>query len=383
MKRAGAVWLVLVSTGLSALGGLGLLEWAVRYREAHRSTVPGTMPFLYYRHSRLGHALVRGADYYGWVHINHEGFRGREVAAAPPPHVVRIMVVGASTTMDALVGSDERAWPARLEFWLDSMAPGQRFEVNNAGVPGYRVIDNLIRWQTELHWYRPDLVVLFGAEHNDLLAALAGGSDTLPPDNEARPGEAASVTPWGQWLEQHSLLYNKLLQRWLAIRSVRRGGRRQASTTAATYDRVMTRGVEGYSRDLRALVSIIHLQGVPVAIPQVTYLGAAGSLTRDSAAITGVWRAAVPFAPPAALFSAYARFDSVTRSVAAASGAAYVPTEEFGLGGRDMYAEDDPVHFNAGGADRMGRMLATALLAARPWQPAEDRRPSSTRVRRQ
>jgi len=44
-------------------------EAAVRYREWHRSTVPGLMPFLYYRHGQLGHPLVRDYDYFGSVHI--------------------------------------------------------------------------------------------------------------------------------------------------------------------------------------------------------------------------------------------------------------------------------------------------------------------------
>ena len=321
VKRWGVAWLLIGSTCLSVLGGLGLLEFAVRYREAHRSTVPGTMPFLYYRHSRLGHALVRGADYYGWVHIDHEGFRGRDVSVVPPAGVVRIMVLGASTTFDALTGSDDKAWPVRLEFWLDSLSPGQRFEVLNAGVPGYRVIDNHIRFQTELYRYRPSLVILFGAEHNDLLSALAGGADTPPPQGEARPGETPAATPWGRWLERHSLLYNKLEQRWLAIRSVRRGGQRQASTPVGAYDQAVTRGAEGFSRDLRALVTVIRLEEIPVVIPQVTYMGAAGALRRDSVAISDVWRAGVPFAPPGVLISAYARFDSVTRSVASTLGA--------------------------------------------------------------
>ena len=38
-----------------AVGG----ELAVRRMERTRTTVPGSMPLLYYRHARLGHALVR------------------------------------------------------------------------------------------------------------------------------------------------------------------------------------------------------------------------------------------------------------------------------------------------------------------------------------
>ena len=64
----------------------------------------------------------------------------------------------------------------------------------------------------------------------------------------------------------------------------------------------------------------------------------------------------------------HARFDSVTRSVAAASGATYLATVSFDLGSPDLYAQRDPNYFDACGADRMGRLLAEALLRLSPWQ---------------
>ena len=373
MRRSGTVWLVLVSTSLSAVGGLGFLEWVVRYREAHRTTVPGTMPFLFYRQFRLEYALVRGSDYYGWVHINREGFRGREVSLTPPADVIRIMAVGASTTMDALVGRDESAWPARLEFWLNRQAPGQHFEVINAGVPGYHVIDNLIRFETELYRYRPNLVILYGSEHNDLLGALVAPGDTQPLNGDPRPGELPTITPWGRWLERHSLLYNKLLGRWLAIRSQHRGTGRRQATSPEQFERAISRGATGFGHDLGTFLFLARAEGIPVLLPQVVYMGSGSTRSRDSTQIAAVWRVAVPFAPPGTLFEGYTRFDSVTRSVAEAHGATYLPTTDSGLGATDLYAEGDPVHFNARGADRMGRMLADALLGAPPWQPAGGR----------
>ena len=75
----GNLLLALGSTILSLALVIGVGEFAVRYHERHRDTVPGTMPFLYYRHSRLGSALVRDTNYFGWVRVNRQGFRGPEV----------------------------------------------------------------------------------------------------------------------------------------------------------------------------------------------------------------------------------------------------------------------------------------------------------------
>lgn len=59
----------LITLVVAALAG----EAAMRYRERHRATLGGVMPLLYYRHARLGHALVRDFDYFGWVHVHREG----------------------------------------------------------------------------------------------------------------------------------------------------------------------------------------------------------------------------------------------------------------------------------------------------------------------
>ena len=56
------------------------------------------------------------------------------------------------------------------------LLPGRRIEVINAGVPGYRVIDNVVRLETELYQYRPDLIILYEV-HNDLFTALPHDAD--------------------------------------------------------------------------------------------------------------------------------------------------------------------------------------------------------------
>src|SRR5262245_51186672 len=160
----------LLSTALSLAAAALVGEWAVRYREAHRETVPGTAPFLFYRHARLGHALVRDESYYRWMHVNWQGFRGRDVTTLPVPGTLRIMVIGSSTTFDPAVTSDDRAWPARLEHHLRETT-GRPIEVINAGVPGYTLLDNLVRLQSELFAFEPALIILYEG-HNDLFQGV-------------------------------------------------------------------------------------------------------------------------------------------------------------------------------------------------------------------
>ena len=101
--------LAVFSATLALTTGLLLGEFAVRYRERHRTTVPGSTPLLFYRHSRLGHALVRNYDYFGWIHVNRQGFRGASVPLDKQPGTLRVMAVGGSTTFDDFVTRDEAA----------------------------------------------------------------------------------------------------------------------------------------------------------------------------------------------------------------------------------------------------------------------------------
>src|SRR5438128_11677725 len=93
----GNLLLALGSTILSLALVIGVGEFAVRYHERHRDTVPGTMPFLYYRHSRLGSGLVGDTNYFGWVGTNRQGFRGPELVEDHREGVLRIVAVGGLT----------------------------------------------------------------------------------------------------------------------------------------------------------------------------------------------------------------------------------------------------------------------------------------------
>jgi lysophospholipase L1-like esterase len=316
------------------------------------------MPFLYYRHARLRHALVRNTHYYGWVRVDGQGFRGREVSPRAPAEVERIMVVGGSTTFDGEVTSDDRAWPARLEFRLHAEAAGSPVEVINAGVPGYRVLDNVIRLQSELSQFHPDVIVLYDA-HNDLFSAL-GQAVSSPPALTDTPGEMPVITPWAHWLSRHSLLYNKIALRWKVLRFAgSRSAPRQVDWSGA-----IAAGAAQFERDVVSFVAIGRAMGIRVVLAQVVQVSGAGAVSEPDSLIRATWRQAVPFAPPDTLLAGYRRFDEVVQAVAHRFAIPYVSTKSFGLAGLEWYADGDPIHFNDRGADRMGRLMAQALVAA-------------------
>ncbi|MGQ0702380.1 MAG: SGNH/GDSL hydrolase family protein [Gemmatimonadales bacterium] len=353
---------------LTLAGAAGLGEAAVRYRERHRSTVPGTMPSLFYRHVRLRHALVRNYNYYGWVHVNPQGFRGsRPVAIEKRAGTVRIMVVGGSTTFDSFVSADSAAWPARLETWLNRLVPNQPFEVINAGVPGFTMLDDLIRLQTELYRYRPDLIILYQG-HNDLFGSFRSATvrQREPPQ---RPGEVRTVAPWTRWLERHSLLYGKVVER-IQFRRVLRARPKGSEPSDSSPSRGPVTAAQEFERLASVYLAVAQSLHIPVLIPEAVHISGPNGTEADTL-IRRLWKATVPFSSPETLLQGYLAFNQALERASARFGTLYFPMGAAGLAGSQYYVPDDPIHFNDRGADRFAEALARQLLTAGVLEPRQ------------
>lgn len=352
---------LITGAALVSLVGMSVMgESLVRYRERNRTTVPGTMPLIFYQHDRHRQALTLGYDYFGWISINGQGFRGTRDYGPNTPDKIRIMVMGGSTTFDSFVTGDDRAWPVQLEKSLEELAQTCSFEIINAGVPGYQVLDNLIRLQTELFQYDPDLIVLYQT-HNDLFRTMRGYVSYGQTTPSNRPGQIPTVSWIGRWLGQHSLLYAKLRLRLKTISRNWANRKKQERRVMLTdlNEPFFLEGAERFERDLRGFLAIASAHGFPVVVPQAAYISGAGTLVESDSIIRWMLHSGMPFAEPDAVVQGYARFSDIAKTVAAAN---YVPTADFGLRGPKWYSPGDMMHFNDAGAERMGRMMGAALL---------------------
>jgi GDSL-like Lipase/Acylhydrolase family len=90
--------------------------------------------------------------------INERGYRGPSFQVPKPPGVVRVVMLGGSSTYDpyAMAGQD---WPHRAEAKLREMGFPQ-VEVINAGTPGHASWDSLGRLYAEIWMFEPDFVVI-------------------------------------------------------------------------------------------------------------------------------------------------------------------------------------------------------------------------------
>jgi lysophospholipase L1-like esterase len=320
------------------------------------------MTTLYYRHSRLVRGLVRNADYFGWAQTDSLGLRVATPPAGEAPETLRVLADGGSTTFDVGVSSGDSTWPARLGRLLTDSA--RYVQVYNAGVPSYRVIDNLIRFEQELHRLRPHVILLLQG-HNDLYEMLRADHDEDPD----APSEAPAVTPWGRWLERHSLLYGKGV---VVVRRTWRGmtGSAGAPRGVAELRAALARGMEQYETDVRAYVAVAQALGVRTVLIEPPHVS--GEAANADGHAADRWRSAFGDVEPAVILEGYARQGEVLRRVATETGATYLPTAGFGLDSLRFYEPGDPIHLNDAGAGLLADGIAQQLREPRHSSRAID-----------
>lgn len=94
------------------------------------------------------------------VTADNQGSRGlRDYASAKPEGVLRVLCLGDSFTFGFGV-DDELTYPELLRRELSRRYPGQRFEVINAGIPLFGILDAMDYFLTKGAALKPDVVVL-------------------------------------------------------------------------------------------------------------------------------------------------------------------------------------------------------------------------------
>ena len=128
-----------------------------------------------------GYTLMKPDSHYQWqgipVDINSHGLRNPETTYEKPPATFRILNLGDSVVMGWGVRAED-TYGRQMEAWLHEQGAGDlRYEVINAGVPGWSLENALAYLQAEGVKFKPDLVVLDITVANDIngrSALLAG-----------------------------------------------------------------------------------------------------------------------------------------------------------------------------------------------------------------
>ena len=102
------------------------------------------------------------SDVKAGIYINSLGFRGREFKKEKEAGIFRIIALGDSCTFG--VGSQGTTYPEILEKELNNSV--NKYEVINAGVPGYTSSQVFLYLQRDLLSYKPDLILVYVGWNN-------------------------------------------------------------------------------------------------------------------------------------------------------------------------------------------------------------------------
>lgn len=324
-------------------------------REARFRAEIGRALVLYRRHPFLNTAPREGARTVAFgkrASFNSFGYRSPERPRAKPAGVVRVLCAGGSTTFDLLAADDAAAWPSHLERLL--RARGVRAEVWNAGFPGWTSLENLISFGLRDADLAPDVVVLFQGI-NDLQPAAHRPFD---PGYERGHAELA-VRALGFELAPPTWLDRSLLAQWL--RDLARGGpedpwARLGPVAEVPREPRIARGAPAvFARNVRALAAAARDRGARVVLVTQTIRLRRGHLAADREYVAR-W---VPGLQPEAAPGELERFNEVLRGLGRA-GDAVVLDAAARAGWQDADFAD-PLHFSAGGSEKLARFLAGSL----------------------
>jgi lysophospholipase L1-like esterase len=338
------VSLAVVGSVVLALGA----EAAYRQRAARLAT--RGVQIRYYRHARLQRAMVRSVDYHGVVSINSHGFRGGSVDPVKPSGATRIMVVGASTAFDPCARRDSETWTSRLEYWLEKLVPAETFEVINAAMPGALMLDQIIRLQTELHAFRPDVIIVYAGH------GIVNARDARPPlDVSNATPDAAPVAPsWDSWLRTYSRLYERIRP---LPEMEDAGGQLSSRQWAFALDNKSA----DFERDLTSFTLIAQSMGARMVFAEINRMTGNRSPDQFSESERSVWNRSFP-TPPEIMHATYERFRGVWMAVAERSGAVFIDAATIGITGPENFCSGDPIHFSSSGSEAMGKRLAEQLV---------------------
>lgn len=244
-RRAGA--LTLGALGLVAAVNALVAGATLRARRRSRAALA---PYLVATNLVLaaaaGLALVADTAYFGRIHperIDFAGFENRieyvgQIAprlartyplAPPAPGVRRIVVLGTSQTWGSGASRPEDVWVTRLEEALNAAAaPGERFELVNAGLPGETSRELAELWEERWVAWQPEVVLVNLGNNDRDAAALAREVDRIAAINEERgirtvlipeanSTESRSERSLRGLEEKHAALRRVAVQRRLAV----------------------------------------------------------------------------------------------------------------------------------------------------------------------
>jgi lysophospholipase L1-like esterase len=208
--------------------------------------------------------------------INSIGLRCPELDKKKASGTIRIIALGGSSTYIVSPESGE-SWTDLLETKLQERT-GLRFEVVNAGTPGYSSYQSVMRMKYELIDYNPDLVIIYNLSNDMKLFSMTDPESMIEKWDAHGKANAAMSILNPNWFLDFLCRYSQMVThgRFKLIKA--RTRKVMAGHEGWKYDsfdlKVTDEGIEFYKNNHRMLIDTLKPSGIPlVIVKQATLVG--------------------------------------------------------------------------------------------------------------
>ncbi|MEE8170547.1 MAG: GDSL-type esterase/lipase family protein [Phycisphaerae bacterium] len=185
-----------------------LFSAAAERASAHRDPVQMADPYLFWRNQPNADLIHKGVR----IRTNRFGMRDDPITRRKPYGVFRILSLGESTAFGATVAQDA-TYANQLEACLNRRGDGVQYQVLNAGVSGYSIVQSCEYLRRDGLGFDPDIVMIY-----------QGFNDFLPTAHVAQrieriPEGAKGITDL-DFLNALNSRWNVRLNSWMITHSV-------------------------------------------------------------------------------------------------------------------------------------------------------------------
>lgn len=324
--------LITLSLTITALIVFVIGEFALRVLSTSTDYIPKAKIGDTEQHAYLGKTLTPGysfSNHRASFSVNSRGFRGPEFDASKAEGTYRIFALGGSTTFGFFpsISADDKTYPAQLQTILNKNKPDanvSKYEVINAGVPGYSTRTSLHNLASRILYYQPDMIIIY---HNTNDLSRYGDEQELikPLDkmaNRTTRIEAifAALFDWSYLLMELKFTTVNRIMPMFASHSM------AGTSTEWQEDE---RYAEAFARDLTSLIAVAKAHGIKVVMPSQSIAVTAATnykkLTNDEIGMQlDKPDPYHPGIPPQHRFQMFSKYNAIIEQVANKEGVTFV-----------------------------------------------------------
>jgi len=284
------------------------------------------------------------------ITINSLGYRGKDFKLIKTPGTFRIVCIGGSTVFGIGSSSDKTTFPQFIENILNSKMPGKKFEVINAGVPGYTTAESLIDLELRLLDLSPDLIFIYH-----------GYNDFKP---NRFPNFKSDYSHWryrepiyiGRPFLDNFRFYTKLTN--LILKYV---PKKQDSSfpDLKRFDSASVEGVKAFERNLRSTIYITKSRNIKVMLSTFVIPLNDANLKKDPE----MFKALLYFTPTLTykgVLDARTKYNNAVKELAEEENITLIDFDKIMPQSLEYF--DDYVHFNDKGAMFIGENIAKIII---------------------